>query len=529
MMLNPYLPNRIRRYAFAGLAIGLLTALALYAGDSFAGVSSIQAAMGASITPFSLALSGVSTGLAVLLALAFGARQFRLHQQLDRERSTADALRHAANHDSLTGLRNRRALGEDVEALLANVDGPDARVALLLFDLDRFKFINDTLGHGVGDTVLKTLGLRIGAACTSGQTAYRLGGDEFVVLWENAPCDVAISRYCKGLEASVFKPVDCADGALDTAGSIGISCSGQREFVLSDMLKRADLALYRAKETPGVSHAFFSDDMDSDYRLRRDLEADMRSGLTSGGFSIDYLPVHEAQAMHPTGYSAQLKWTHPVHGTVAPKLFMPVAEESGLVVMIGKWMLAEALLAAQSWGRSGEVIVPVSLAQLSDPGFSGLVTTLLNNTGVAPGRLVLDVRAAAVPEGDLAAMATIARLRTAGVRIAVSDFSAGIAGLAMSRPHPVDRVRLDLAHIKAIAGEERFAQMLGLFVQLAKTVDTPVTLTGVDDAADVESAIAAGAMEIEGRFAGPALSAAQVLADFARQKNTTGGMARLAS
>jgi predicted signal transduction protein with EAL and GGDEF domain len=249
---------------------------------------------------------------------------------------------------------------------------------------------------------------------TSAQRAYRLGGDEFVVLWENAPCDAAISRFCCGLEATVFRPVNCGEGALDTAGSIGISCTDQREFVLSDMLKHADLALYRAKETAGVSHAFFSDDMDSDYRLRRDLEADMRAGLTSGGFGIDYLPVHDVQSMQPSGFSAQLKWTHPVHGNVAPKLFMPVAEESGLVVMIGKWMLAEALLAAQSWGRNREVIVPVSLAQLSDPGFSDLVATLLKDTGVAAQRLVLDVRAAAVPEGDLAAMAAIARLRTAG-------------------------------------------------------------------------------------------------------------------
>lgn len=528
MMLNSYVPNRFRRYAFAGLAIGLLTTLALYAGDSFAGVLSIPAIMGASVTPFSMALLSVSTGLTLLLASAFGIRQAKLCRQLVRERAIAETLRHAANHDSLTGLRNRRALGEDTASLVATKTESGTRLALLLFDLDRFKFINDTLGHCVGDNVLKTLGLRIGAACTSEQRAYRLGGDEFVVLWENAPGDAAISRFCDGLGATVFRPVDCRDGALDTTGSIGISCADQGDFVLSDMLKHADLALYRAKETPGVSHAFFSNDMDSDYRLRRDLEADMRSGLTAGAFSIEYLPVYEAQGMQPSGFSAHLNWTHPVNGNIAPKLFMPVAEESGLVVMIGKWMLAEALLAAQSWGRSGEVIVPVSLAQLSDPGFSGLVATLLKDTGVAAQRLVLDIRAAAVPEGDLVAMAAIARLRSAGVIIAVSDFSAGIAGLAMSRPHPVDRVRLDLAHIKAIAGEERYAVMLGLFVQLARTVNTPVTLTGVDGPSDVESAIAAGVMEIEGCFAGPALSAGQVSAVLQLGK-TKGAMVRLAS
>jgi diguanylate cyclase (GGDEF)-like protein len=528
MMLNPYLPNRFRRYAFAGLAIGLLTALALYAGESLAGVSSIQAVMRAADFPFSIALLSVPTGFALILALAFGLMQSHLSRQLSSERAAAQTLRQAANHDSLTGLRNRRALGEDVAILLADTKDPGTRLALLLFDLDRFKFINDTLGHGVGDTVLKALGLRIGVACNSAQRAYRLGGDEFLVLWENAPCDAAISEFCRGLEATVFRPVDCADSALETAGSIGISCADQGDFVLSDMLKRADLALYRAKETPGVSHAFFSADMDSDYRLRRELEADMRSGLTSGAFGIEYLPVYEAQSMQPTGFSAKLKWTHPVHGDVAPTKFMPVAEESGLVVMIGKWMLAEALLAAQSWGRSGEIIVPVSKAQLSDPGFSCLVETLLKDTGVEAQRLVLDVRARAVPEDDLVAMATIARLRSAGVRIAVSDFSAGIAGLAMSRPHPVDRVRLDLAHIKAIAGQERCAVMLGLFVQLARTVNTQVTLTGVDGPTDVESAIAAGVLEVEGRFAGPSLSARKASAVFQSRKTKT-PVVRLAS
>ncbi|WP_394688392.1 EAL domain-containing protein [Hoeflea sp.] len=491
-------------------------------------MSSIGVIIGPSVVPFSMALLVVSIELALLLMLAFGVSQTKLCRQLVREREIAASLRQAANHDSLTGLRNRRALGEDVANLLADKKRPGMRLALLLFDLDRFKSINDTLGHGVGDTVLKTLGLRIGVACTSAQRAYRLGGDEFLVLWENAPCDADISAFCQGLEATVFRPVDCAEGALETAGSIGISCAKQAEFALSDMLKRADLALYRAKETPGVSHAFFSAEMDSDYRLRRELEADMRLGLTSGAFSIEYLPVYEVQSMQPTGFSAQLKWVHPVHGVVAPTKFMPVAEECGLVVMIGKWMLAEALLAAQSWGHSSEIIVPVSLAQLSDPGFSCLVATLLKDTGVAAQRLVLDVRAAAVPAGDLVAMAAIARLRGAGVRIAVSDFSAGIAGLAMSRPHPVDRVRLDLGHIKAIAGEQRFAQMLSLFVQLANTVDKPVMLTGVDGAADVESAIAAGVPEIEGRFVCSALSAGQVSMIFHSRKPTA-ALVRLAS
>jgi diguanylate cyclase (GGDEF)-like protein len=523
MMLNSYLPNRLRRYAFAGLAIGSMTALALSAGDSFAGVSSIQAVISASVSPLSLALCAVPSAVAILLA-ALGFRQSRLARQLGRERANADSLRHAAYHDNLTGLRNRHALTEDVGSLSAK-----GRRAILLFDLDRFKFINDTMGHAAGDAVLKALARRIASVCGQTQTIYRLGGDEFVVLWDNAPGEDEISRFCDGLAETVFQPVEYGNYAIEIAGSIGIAVAEGRGITLSAALKHADLALYRAKETPGCSHCFFSDDMDSDYRLRRDLAADMRAGLTEGAFNVDYLPVFEAGSLAPKGFSAKLKWTHPAHGNVAPELFLPMAEESGLVVMIGKWLLGQALADAADWHEDADIIIPVSPAQLSDPGFVDDVSAALRRTGVAPERLVCDIRANAVAAADRIAMAAIDRLRGLGVKVAVSDFSAGIAGLAMTRPHPVDLVRLDLEHVKAIAGEARFAQMLSLFLQLASTVETPVILTGVDSQADLECAIAAGATEIEGRFAGPSLSADQVSAIFRKRETVAPRPARLAS
>ncbi|WP_420410381.1 EAL domain-containing protein [Hoeflea sp.] len=517
MMLNSYVPNRIRRYAFAGLAIGLLTTLAMYAGDVFAGVSSIRTSFGgASLTPSQM-LAIAASCLALLLGAA-GFRHAKLSRQLAGERARAEALHHAAYHDSLTGLRNRHALSEDAAALSAKAAG--RRVAVLLFDLDRFKLINDTLGHAAGDEVLKVLGARIAEACHPDQLVYRLGGDEFVVMWRDAPCEAAIGRFCTRLSTAVFRPVDFGQGALDTSGSIGIALSDAGSFRLSDVLKQADLALYRAKETPGLSHSFFSEEMDNAYRIRRDLEADMRSGLNSGAFGVEYTPsyrsgIANASMRQPSGFSARLTWHHPQHGDISPESFMPVAEESGLILMIGKWMLGEVLLAAQSWSKTTEIVVPVSPAQLSEPGFPDLVTSMLTNTGIAPHRLVCDVCTSAIPESNVAALAAVAKLRKAGVKIAVSEFSAGIAGLAMTRPHRVDRVRLDLAHIRNIAGDDRLAQMLGLFLDLARVVDTTVTVTGVDTPADLESARAAGATEVEGCIAGPALDRSEVAAMFA--------------
>jgi EAL domain-containing protein (putative c-di-GMP-specific phosphodiesterase class I) len=195
---------------------------------------------------------------------------------------------------------------------------------------------------------------------------------------------------------------------------------------------------------------------------------------------------------------------------VAPTLFMAMAEQSGLAVTLGNWMLGRMLGDAASWPSGVEVTVPVSPVQLNTPGFAADVAEALAAAGIAPSRLVCDVFCNAISADDRIAMTEIDTLRRSGVRIAVSDFSAGIAGLAMNRVHPIDRVRLDTDHIKAIAGEARFVQMLSLFLQLASTVDIPVTLTGVDSRKDLECAISAGAVEVEGCFAGPALSATEV-------------------
>lgn len=507
MMLNSYLPGKHVRYAIAGSAIGTIAPLALFAGDVFVAPGADQTSLAARAIP--LGVTAVLT-LFVFAGIVWGLnrRQARLAAQLASERKAAERLRHAAYHDSLTGLRNRHALGEDMAAVLRRQRRGTDSVALMLFDLDRFKFINDTLGHAAGDEVLKVLGQRISGRCDASQSVYRLGGDEFVVLWAGAPDVQRISDFCVGLTEAVFRPVAFNDHEIDTAGSIGVAI-GSGEATLSDLLKRADLALYRAKETPGTGFCFFSDDMDSDYRLRRQLEADMRSGIAAGAFGVEYLPVVDAATLTPTGFCARLNWTHPDHGIITPENFMPMAEQSGLIVPLGKWLLQRALADAAGWRPQAEVTVPVSATQLADPGFAAAVLAALDDAGVEPTRLVCDIHADAANRENRTAISALAALRSAGVRIAVSEFAASVASLSMARPYPVDSVRIDLDHIRAIAGEARMAQMLSLFLQLAQTVGTPVILTGVDSAADMQSACAAGTADVQGQFAGPPLSSEQ--------------------
>ncbi|MBC7282826.1 EAL domain-containing protein [Hoeflea sp.] len=457
-----------------------------------------------------LGLAAIAAPMAVAgLVAGLERRHQRLARLFKTQQDKTKHLRQAAYHDSLTGLRNRRALTKDVDRILAGRSDGSACLTLLLFDLDRFKFINDTMGHGAGDAVLKVLADRLKALCGADRLIYRLGGDEFVVLWQGSWSQEDLTQFCDELISLVFRPVSHGGGAIGTSGSIGIAVSDAAGVTLSDLLKRADLALYRSKSKPGSSYSFFTEDMDSVYRLRRALEATMRDGIENGDFEVDYLPVVAAQTLTPSGFKARLRWNHPDHGDVAHDMFMPMAEGSGLIVLIGRWMLGRVLADVSTWHDQAEITLPVSSIQLQDPGYALLVLAALAEAGIAANRLVLDIRSNSTLGDCPVGLRNLETLRAADVRIAVSELAASVAGLSMARPYPVDKVRLDLGRIKAIAGEKRSAQMLNLFLQLAAAVGTPVTLTGVDTEDDLKTACAAAPAEVQGGFSGAPLCAEQ--------------------
>jgi diguanylate cyclase (GGDEF)-like protein len=508
MMLNSYVPNAFRRYAIAGLVMAIVAPLAAIASEVLAGASMAHAGYEFLTSPFGLAAVAAPFGIAALVA-GLGYRHDRLARQIQSERAATEQLRQAAYHDSLTGLRNRRALGEDVERVLACRTRRSAPVALLLFDLDRFKYINDTMGHAAGDLVLKVVAERLQTYSKAGQRVYRLGGDEFVLLWEGAPGAKTISSFCEGLASFVFRPVESPVGLIDTAGSIGFAVSEGGALTLSELLKRADLALYHAKEKPGSSHSYFTHDMDSEQRKRQQMEADMRTGIGRGEFHLDYRPVVKAGTLSVTGFTVGVRWTHPREGDLVQDDFMAMAEASGLILPLGKWMLERALKDASGWTDKADITLPVSAVQLRDPGFAASVIGAIDLAGFDASRLVLDVESNATSSEGAIVLGNLERLREKGVKISVSELAASIAGLSMVRAFPVDRVRLDLASIRSLAGEKRLVQMLTLFLQLASTVETPVTLSGVDSLEDLKCACDAGAEHVQGAFAGTRFCALQ--------------------
>jgi len=508
MMLNSYVPNACKRYAIAGLVIAIVTPLAAMVYEMLVGAGMAHAGYEFLTSPFGLAAVAAPLGITALVA-GLGYRHDRLARQIRSERAATEQLRQAAYHDSLTGLRNRHALSEDVERILRCRTEQTAPLALLLFDLDRFKYINDTMGHAAGDLVLKTLAERLQSFCNEGQRVYRLGGDEFVLLWEHAPGTETISGYCDGLAAFVFRPVDSSAGWIETAGSIGFARTDADVATLSELLKRADLALYHAKEKTGSSHRFFTQDMDRDHRRRLQMEAEMRKGIASGAFHLDYRPVVKAATLSVTGFTVQVRWAFSDDGDLTQKDFMPMAEASGLILPLGKWMLQRALKDAGGWREKADITLPVSAVQLRDPVFAEWVIAALDRAGFDPARLVLDVEPNATRYDGANVLKNLERLREKGVKISVSELAASIAGLSMGRAFPVDRVRLDLANIRSLAGEKRLDQMLTLFLQLASTVETPVTLTGVDNEEDLKCARAAGAEQMQGGYFGNRLSTMQ--------------------
>jgi diguanylate cyclase (GGDEF)-like protein len=509
MMLNSYVPNACKRYAIAGLVIAMVTPLAAVvyemlvgAGMAHAGRDFLASPMGLAALAAPLAVTGLVAGL--------GYRHDRLARQIRSERAATEQLRRAAYHDSLTGLRNRHALNEDVERIISTKADTSVPAALLLFDLDRFKYINDTMGHAVGDLVLKTLADRLLAYCMPGQQVYRLGGDEFVLLWEKAPGSKTISSFCDGLTAYVFQPVDSPVGRVDTAGSIGSALTDPDVSNLSDLLKRADIALYHAKETSGSSHSAFTLEMQSAHRQRQQMETSMREGIANGEFHLDYRPVVKASTLSVSGFSVRLRWSQADRDDLLQEDFMPTAEDSGLILPLGKWMLERALTDAKNWRYSADITLPVSAVELRDPSFAGTVILALDRIGFEPGRLVFDVEPNATKHEGGIVLANLEQLRKKGVRIAVSELAASIAGLSMVRAFPVDSVCLDLSRIRSLAGAQRLDQMLTLFLQLASTVETPVTLTGVDSEDDFKAACAAGAEKVQGAYIGTRLCGLQM-------------------
>jgi diguanylate cyclase (GGDEF)-like protein len=395
-------------------------------------------------------------------------------------------LRHQALHDGLTGLPNRDLIVDRVDRALVRARRQETAIALMFLDLDGFKDVNDTYGHAAGDHLLKAVSARLTATLRESDTVGRLGGDEFVVLVEGDGLDqgpeVVATRILAALSEPL--PLDGHDGlTLAMRASIGIVV-GLRETA-GEMLRDADVALYEAKNRGKNRHVVFATAMQVAVQDRLELEMDLRNALDRDEFALAYQPTYDLRTRTMTGVEALIRWHHPTRGLVMPDTFIPLAEDTALIVPIGRWVLNEACRYAAAWQRRGRplpVAVNISGRQLdNDVDFVADVRNALVETGLDPASLTLEITETMLMRDADSSARRLRALKALGIRLAIDDFGTGYSSLAYLQQFPVDALKIDRSFMSGIASSREAGALIRTLVQLGKTLGLETLAEGIED------------------------------------------------
>ena len=404
-----------------------------------------------------------------------------LTAQVEAER----ALEHLALHDPLTGLPNRALILDRITQMLARARRHSLRSAVCFLDLDDFKEINDTLGHQAGDQLLVAVGRRLVEAVRPCDTVGRLGGDEFVVLLEGDPARTGVEQVAARLLEALRHPFDLAssDEAVTVSASVGIAEADGQEP--SDLLRDADLALYRAKATGKHRAVVFAPTMQSAAQRHRQLVLDLEAAVQRGELFLLYQPVIDLASKTLTGVEALLRWRHPRRGVVGPTEFVPELEATGMIGAVGAWVLLTACRQAAAWAGMGHrctMAVNVSAVQLAQERLDEDVHLALAETGLDPSLLVLELTESVLAGDRKETVARLSRLRALGVRIAVDDFGTGYSSLAYLRRFPVDIVKIDRSFVAEVATSAASAAVVHALVELSRALGLQTVAEGIEEA-----------------------------------------------
>jgi diguanylate cyclase (GGDEF)-like protein/PAS domain S-box-containing protein len=452
--------------------------------------------------------SRIITSKRIIVCDGHGERQYILSVMDDvTERKLAnERIVHMAHYDALTDLPNRVLFHEQLEKALKRVHRGE-HVAVLFLDLDHFKTVNDSLGHPVGDELLKAVACRLSACLRDTDSVARLGGDEFAIIQTAviAPADIT------GLTARIFAalkaPFEVNGHQLLADTSIGIAIAPNDGLDPDQLLKNADLAMYGAKaEGRGVCR-FFEPDMDARVKARRTLEFDLRQAIQRFEFELVYQPLVHLQDNSISGCEALLRWRHPQRGVVSPTDFIPVAEETGLIVPIGEWVLRTACAQAATWPDNIKISVNISPVQFKNGGFVQLVVNALAMSGLAAKRLELEITEAVLIDDDAEALALFNQLRAFGVRIAMDDFGTGYSSLSYLQRFPFDKIKIDQSFIKGVEASIGQQSIVQAVMAIAKTRDMTTTAEGVETERQKEILRSLGCTEMQGSLFSEPISA----------------------
>jgi diguanylate cyclase (GGDEF)-like protein len=425
------------------------------------------------------------------------------------ERKRAEArIRHMARHDALTDLPNRVLLRERMEEALRVQRREGQAFAVLCLDLDQFKAVNDTLGHPVGDALLKAVAERLGTVGRAGDTIARLGGDEFALIQPLARPHEA-EALARRIIATVSRPYDLDGQHVVIGTSIGIAVAPLDGDDPDILLKNADLALYRAKADGRGGARFFEAEMDAQIKRRRRLEIDLRAAHAENQFELWYQPQVAVATGRVGGFEALLRWRHPERGLVSPADFIPLAEEIGLIVPLGEWVIRTACLEAAHWPADIGVAVNVSAAQFGSRSLEKVVLAALAAAGLNPRRLELEITESVLLTDTEATLATLHRLRGMGVRIAMDDFGTGYSSLSYLRRFPFDKIKIDRSFVRDLERADCSA-IVEAVAELAAKLGMATTAEGVETQAQLDMVRAKGCTEVQGYLFSPPRPAVHV-------------------
>ncbi|KYG23023.1 diguanylate cyclase [Bradyrhizobium sp. AT1] len=426
------------------------------------------------------------------------------------ERRRADEkIAHMAHYDALTDLPNRALFREQIERELAKAaDG--GQFALLYIDIDEFKGINDSLGHHVGDELLKAIAGRLRGCLKQGDLIARLGGDEFAVIQAAIQSPADVLSFVTRIYQAIRQPYHCLGHQLSTDASIGIALAPQDGTDLDQLVKNADLAMYGAKAQGRRTHRFFEPAMDASAKARLSMEQDLRQALVNGGFEIHYQPLVDLRSGEVSGCEALLRWRHPERGMVSPAEFIPVAEDTGLINELGDWVLRMACNEAATWPSHVRVAVNVSPVQLKCDTLALRIAGALAASGLDPRRLELEITEAVLIRDDEAALSILHQLRSIGVRIALDDFGTGYSSLSYLKRFPFDKIKIDRCFVADIAEASGAPVIVQAVVNIAAASNMTTVAEGVETEAQRDLLRALGCTQMQGYLFSPPKPASEV-------------------
>ncbi len=470
-----------------------------------------------------LIISGLEDEALAVQAVQIGAQDYLIKGQVNSQ-SLSRAIRYAierhrvqeqityqAHYDHLTGLANRGLFQERLQYALARCNRNDTAIAVLFLDLDRFKTINDTLGHEYGDAVLKTVASRLKKCIREVDTGVRMGGDEFAVLLDEVSSVENVGTIAQRLLNLIAEPMVVLEHELHITGSVGATIYPWDCAKAQDLLKHSDTAMYRAKAKGGNNFQFYTAGMQTSPLDNTTIDVELRRALVKGEFLLHYQPQMDLQTRQIIGMEALLRWQHPYQGMVGPMNFIPKAEETGMIVPIGEWVLQTASLQAKQWEKEGLLLAPISVnlsaQQVHQRSLPSSVENILRATQLDPQYLQVELTESFLIQETPATLATLRELKAMGVRIYIDDFGVGYASLRYLKSFPLDGLKLDRSLVHDLDTDVSNTAIVRAVIALASTLGLKVIAEGVETQSQADFLTEHGCDAIQGYWLTPPIPA----------------------